>query len=300
MSSQAQAPLGRTPCCTQEPSTGRKCPGWYRGGCGVRARGGRWGAACSSASRGRRRRGPVLLRGRVPLLSEPGFLAECDLCLVGSCPVPRGPGAPASAHWQALPSRSGGHFLSTAERIRLPDDCTIGYIVEALLGVPLIRSGLFHSHLENLQQVPASELHKQVRRRGGPGRAGRRGARVGPGGGGRSGEAPPLAATQMPPPLPARTPSNPLVHPPVSCRRPTRLLRAVGVFSCASGILSTRPGQSRPRRGPHSWGALPVPRQPRVVVRGGGSFPGPSRRASLGQSWGHWSPAGLTLPRPHR
>ncbi|KAM5213643.1 beta-1,3-N-acetylglucosaminyltransferase lunatic fringe isoform 2-T2 [Hipposideros larvatus] len=59
------------------------------------------------------------------------------------------------------PWASGGHFMSTAERIRLPDDCTIGYIVEALLGVPLIRSGLFHSHLENLQQVPASELHEQ-------------------------------------------------------------------------------------------------------------------------------------------
>lgn len=60
--------------------------------------------------------------------------------------------------------------MSTAERIRLPDDCTIGYIVEALLGVPLIRSGLFHSHLENLQQVPASELHEQVGRPLGPGR----------------------------------------------------------------------------------------------------------------------------------
>lgn len=60
------------------------------------------------------------------------------------------------------PWASGGHFMSTAERIRLPDDCTIGYIVEALLGVRLIRSGLFHSHLENLQQVPASELHEQV------------------------------------------------------------------------------------------------------------------------------------------
>ena len=56
--------------------------------------------------------------------------------------------------------------MSTAERIRLPDDCTIGYIVEALLGVPLVRCGLFHSHLENLQQVPASELHEQVRAQG--------------------------------------------------------------------------------------------------------------------------------------
>ncbi|XP_037670713.1 beta-1,3-N-acetylglucosaminyltransferase lunatic fringe isoform X1 [Choloepus didactylus] len=60
------------------------------------------------------------------------------------------------------PWASGGHFMTTAERIRLPDDCTVGYIVEALLGVPLIRSSLFHSHLENLQQVPTSELHEQV------------------------------------------------------------------------------------------------------------------------------------------
>ncbi|CAK7303320.1 Beta-1,3-N-acetylglucosaminyltransferase lunatic fringe [Vulpes lagopus] len=60
------------------------------------------------------------------------------------------------------PWASRGHFMSTAERIRLPDDCTVGYIVEALLGVPLIRSGLFHSHLENLQQVPVSELREQV------------------------------------------------------------------------------------------------------------------------------------------
>lgn len=28
--------------------------------------------------------------------------------------------------------------------------------------MPLTRSGLFHSHLENLQQVPASELQEQV------------------------------------------------------------------------------------------------------------------------------------------
>lgn len=53
--------------------------------------------------------------------------------------------------------------MNTAEKIRLPDDCTIGYIIESVLGVRLIRSGLFHSHLENLQQVSKSELHKQVR-----------------------------------------------------------------------------------------------------------------------------------------
>lgn len=60
------------------------------------------------------------------------------------------------------PWASGGHFMSTAERIRLPDDCTVGYIVEALLGVGLTRCGLFHSHLENLQQVPPSMLREQV------------------------------------------------------------------------------------------------------------------------------------------
>ncbi len=58
---------------------------------------------------------------------------------------------------------SGGHFMNTAEKIRLPDDCTIGYIIESVLGVPLTRSNLFHSHLENLQQVSRSETHKQVR-----------------------------------------------------------------------------------------------------------------------------------------
>uniref|UniRef100_A0A4W4DM15 Beta-1,3-N-acetylglucosaminyltransferase n=1 Tax=Electrophorus electricus TaxID=8005 RepID=A0A4W4DM15_ELEEL len=60
------------------------------------------------------------------------------------------------------PWASGGHFMNTAEKIRLPDDCTIGYIIESILGVPLTRSNLFHSHLENLQQVSRSQVHKQI------------------------------------------------------------------------------------------------------------------------------------------
>uniref|UniRef100_A0A8C1HSA4 O-fucosylpeptide 3-beta-N-acetylglucosaminyltransferase n=1 Tax=Cyprinus carpio carpio TaxID=630221 RepID=A0A8C1HSA4_CYPCA len=60
------------------------------------------------------------------------------------------------------PWASGGHFMNTAEKIRLPDDCTIGYIIESVLGVPLTRSSLFHSHLENLQLVSKSEVHKQI------------------------------------------------------------------------------------------------------------------------------------------
>ncbi|KAM9305952.1 beta-1,3-N-acetylglucosaminyltransferase lunatic fringe [Gastrophryne carolinensis] len=60
------------------------------------------------------------------------------------------------------PWASGGNFMNTAEKIRLPDDCTIGYIIESVLGVKLIRSPLFHSHLENLHQVPQSEIQNQV------------------------------------------------------------------------------------------------------------------------------------------
>ncbi|XP_060945937.1 beta-1,3-N-acetylglucosaminyltransferase lunatic fringe [Limanda limanda] len=60
------------------------------------------------------------------------------------------------------PWASGGHFMNTAEKIRLPDDCTVGYIIESVLGVPLTRSNLFHSHLENLQLVSRSEIHKQI------------------------------------------------------------------------------------------------------------------------------------------
>lgn len=50
--------------------------------------------------------------------------------------------------------------METAERISLPDDCTVGYIVEGLLSVSLIRSALFHSHLENLGLV--SDIYTQV------------------------------------------------------------------------------------------------------------------------------------------
>ncbi|KAM4664296.1 beta-1,3-N-acetylglucosaminyltransferase radical fringe [Discoglossus pictus] len=60
------------------------------------------------------------------------------------------------------PWASMGNFISTAERIRLPDDCTIGYIIEGLLEVKLRHSNLFHSHLENLQKLPLDSLLKQV------------------------------------------------------------------------------------------------------------------------------------------
>ncbi|KAM5149159.1 beta-1,3-N-acetylglucosaminyltransferase radical fringe isoform 5-T5 [Callospermophilus lateralis] len=55
-----------------------------------------------------------------------------------------------------------GSFMSTAERVRLPDDCTVGYIVEGLLGARLLHSPLFHSHLENLQRLPPEAVLQQV------------------------------------------------------------------------------------------------------------------------------------------
>ncbi|XP_028675509.1 beta-1,3-N-acetylglucosaminyltransferase radical fringe isoform X1 [Erpetoichthys calabaricus] len=60
------------------------------------------------------------------------------------------------------PWASLGNFISTAEKIRLPDDCTIGYIIEALLEVQMIHSHLFHSHLENLQRLPTEAVLRQV------------------------------------------------------------------------------------------------------------------------------------------
>ncbi|XP_039990799.1 beta-1,3-N-acetylglucosaminyltransferase radical fringe [Xiphias gladius] len=60
------------------------------------------------------------------------------------------------------PWASLGNFISTAEKIRLPDDCTIGYIIEALLEVALTHTHLFHSHLENLQKLPPDSVLEQV------------------------------------------------------------------------------------------------------------------------------------------
>ncbi|XP_061301151.1 beta-1,3-N-acetylglucosaminyltransferase manic fringe isoform X1 [Pezoporus flaviventris] len=61
-----------------------------------------------------------------------------------------------------VPWASGRNFLSTSELIRLPDDCTVGYIVECKVGGHLMPNVLFHSHLENLQLIPSSQLTQQV------------------------------------------------------------------------------------------------------------------------------------------
>ncbi|XP_042326786.1 beta-1,3-N-acetylglucosaminyltransferase manic fringe isoform X2 [Sceloporus undulatus] len=60
------------------------------------------------------------------------------------------------------PWASGSNFLITSELIHLPDDCTVGYIIECKLAGHLVPSTLFHSHLENLQLIQNPELTKQV------------------------------------------------------------------------------------------------------------------------------------------
>ncbi|MBZ3872494.1 Beta-1,3-N-acetylglucosaminyltransferase manic fringe [Sciurus carolinensis] len=60
------------------------------------------------------------------------------------------------------PWASGSRFMDTSALIRLPDDCTVGYIVECKLGGHLQPSPLFHSHLETLQLLGAAQLPEQV------------------------------------------------------------------------------------------------------------------------------------------
>lgn len=57
--------------------------------------------------------------------------------------------------------------MDTSALIRLPDDCTVGYIVECKLGGHLQPSPLFHSHLETLQLLRAAQLPEQVSTGGG-------------------------------------------------------------------------------------------------------------------------------------
>ncbi|XP_048505028.1 fringe glycosyltransferase [Athalia rosae] len=56
-----------------------------------------------------------------------------------------------------MPVASGGKFISIGDKIRLPDDVTMGYIIEHLLKKPLTVVEQFHSHLE-----PMKFLHKET------------------------------------------------------------------------------------------------------------------------------------------
>ncbi|XP_006890205.1 PREDICTED: beta-1,3-N-acetylglucosaminyltransferase manic fringe isoform X1 [Elephantulus edwardii] len=60
------------------------------------------------------------------------------------------------------PWASGSRFVDTSALIQLPDDCTVGYIIECKLGGRLQPSPLFHSHLETLQLLGTTQLREQV------------------------------------------------------------------------------------------------------------------------------------------
>ncbi|XP_061626680.1 beta-1,3-N-acetylglucosaminyltransferase manic fringe isoform X2 [Phyllopteryx taeniolatus] len=60
------------------------------------------------------------------------------------------------------PWARGPRFLETSAKIRLPDDCTVGFIVEERVGVSLVHCPLFHSHLENLMLLHRASIPHQV------------------------------------------------------------------------------------------------------------------------------------------
>lgn len=57
---------------------------------------------------------------------------------------------------------SDGKLMSVGERIRLPDDVTIGYIIEHLLSKKLTLVDKFHSHLEPMAMLNSETLADQV------------------------------------------------------------------------------------------------------------------------------------------
>jgi len=54
------------------------------------------------------------------------------------------------------------NFATTGDIIRLPDDVTVGYIADVVMGVPLILVDTLHSHLEPLRRVDRNSLEKQI------------------------------------------------------------------------------------------------------------------------------------------
>jgi len=55
-----------------------------------------------------------------------------------------------------------GEFVKIGNKIRLPDDVTVGYIVEVLLNVPLTHVSQFHSHLEPLKTIKPDQFKDQI------------------------------------------------------------------------------------------------------------------------------------------
>ncbi|VDK43350.1 unnamed protein product [Anisakis simplex] len=60
------------------------------------------------------------------------------------------------------PYIKNGGFERLAEHLKLPDDVTLGYLIEHLLNVKLTVVNGFHSHLEELETIEREDLFKQI------------------------------------------------------------------------------------------------------------------------------------------
>lgn len=61
-----------------------------------------------------------------------------------------------------VPVAGGGKFITVGDRIRLPDDVTMGYIIEHQLKKQLTVVEQFHSHLEAMKFLNEDTFHEQV------------------------------------------------------------------------------------------------------------------------------------------
>ncbi|ELU01276.1 hypothetical protein CAPTEDRAFT_224315 [Capitella teleta] len=61
-----------------------------------------------------------------------------------------------------MPHTSGGRLKTVCEHIRLPDDCSIGYIISFKLKKELTIVKDFHSHLEGLWKINHRNIEDQI------------------------------------------------------------------------------------------------------------------------------------------
>ncbi|XP_053667137.1 fringe glycosyltransferase [Anopheles marshallii] len=61
-----------------------------------------------------------------------------------------------------MPIAASGKFVAIGDKIRFPDDVTMGFLVEHILKVPLTVIDAFHSHLEPMEFIRPETFHDQV------------------------------------------------------------------------------------------------------------------------------------------
>ena len=67
-----------------------------------------------------------------------------------------------SSAQKMVPSAGGGRFEAVGDKIRLPDDVTMGYVAERLAETPLTVVPEFHSHLETQALLEESTFADQI------------------------------------------------------------------------------------------------------------------------------------------